>query len=1035
MSTNNLELSNLSQDLFNTASTPLSNNNYDLAAEFTLNNQAVDSTEQLLFIDSKIAEYQTLIDNLTELTEVIILDEQRDGIEQITESLQQYDDLAAVHIASHGSVGQLSLGNSKLNQDNLNSYQDSVTNWADALIETGDILLYGCNVAADPTGTEFIDSLSQYTQADILASTDLTGSADLNGDWDLEYATGEIDAQLAWSAENNQNYQHVLNDFLPGTDIPLFDNGTVFRSLPADVTLPGSANAPIRVEINKFFDAPNISIGRPVVELPVTFDHSIMGNSDFRIDYTPLDLSMIDSEIDPDAPLVNFSQAENQPFTLNFTNGNFGFKPRDDYDYETALFNSLIFPFDASSLNLNANNFEFTSVSLNRIGPVDPDRETITFEFNEGTFDFSSLTSRSSLAFEFTSRVFNVYDITPNNRVQVDENFFFDATAVSFRSDSITFDFRPSTLSFDPSAFAANANLYDYKLSAADFASGVNLTQFNASDYRALDYAFPDDELFNSQYYTGTQVALDTINPFTDYIENGWRAGRNPNGLFNVNYYLSQNPDVNQHGLDPLTHYALFGETEIFDNRDPNRLFDTSYYLAKNSDVADAGANPLLHFIQSGWKESRFDNPGGFNPNRDPSPFFDTSFYFDNNPDVRQVSYELDSANALQHFLEFGPNGSVASEVRIAHPTLVSENQIAFTTFINAESESFEFVKNEINSNDYGIQVSQGSNGEILVASSVTGISRAVQGFFYLAFGAVSYLLSEEFRTTFFEGLQYSNFGIIQGDVGGISIGTEPFPEPTEGNITITTFPKDVDPESIIDPGNENIFFTPLDPIEEISSPNVFPQRDEILDTLLDEPLIFPGTEEIPAGNYAYPSSNNGTWYQGFLNGENENIVISSPTLSDSVREQNIRNELAVNPALNSRTRGKYRGTRGNIGFADYNFGGKTGTIKAFAGNNDAFVNGVPVMLDGFAPFVPADERELETTFVNGFNRAVDSEAKILEEILVNVYEPGDTGTIRLVSTNPICNSCGPVIENFVKSVQATGGEITVEVIQIRLPL
>ncbi|MEM7593193.1 MAG: DUF4347 domain-containing protein, partial [Cyanobacteria bacterium P01_A01_bin.83] len=56
---------------------------------------AASSTEQLLFIDSGVAEYQTLIDNLTELTEVIILDEQRDGIEQITESLQEYDDLAA----------------------------------------------------------------------------------------------------------------------------------------------------------------------------------------------------------------------------------------------------------------------------------------------------------------------------------------------------------------------------------------------------------------------------------------------------------------------------------------------------------------------------------------------------------------------------------------------------------------------------------------------------------------------------------------------------------------------------------------------------------------------------------------------------------------------------------------------------------------------------------------------------------------------------------------------------------------------------
>ncbi|MEL6442583.1 MAG: hypothetical protein AAFQ80_25500 [Cyanobacteria bacterium J06621_8] len=46
-----------------------------------------------------------------------------------------------------------------------------------------------------------------------------------------------------------------------------------------------------------------------------------------------------------------------------------------------------------------------------------------------------------------------------------------------------------------------------------------------------------------------------------------------------------------------------------------------------------------MHYIQFGWKESRFDNPGGFNPNRDPSPLFDTSFYFDTYPDVREASF------------------------------------------------------------------------------------------------------------------------------------------------------------------------------------------------------------------------------------------------------------------------------------------------------------------------------------------------------------------------------------------------------------
>ncbi len=47
-------------------------------------------------------------------TEVVILNPQDDGIVQITESLKQHNDLDEIHIVSHGDIGELSLGNSKL---------------------------------------------------------------------------------------------------------------------------------------------------------------------------------------------------------------------------------------------------------------------------------------------------------------------------------------------------------------------------------------------------------------------------------------------------------------------------------------------------------------------------------------------------------------------------------------------------------------------------------------------------------------------------------------------------------------------------------------------------------------------------------------------------------------------------------------------------------------------------------------------------------------------------------------------------------
>ena len=255
----------------------------------------------------------------------------------------------------------------------------------------------------------------QYTQADILASTDLTGSEALGGDWDLEYAAGNIEAELAFNAEINQDYQSVLNDFFTG-DIPIFDNGTVFRDFPTDVTLPGSnfPSAPARLQLNRVIDSPNIDLTPPNL-----FDPSIIGNADFRIDYTPVDLRFIESQFNPDRSLVNFSQAENQPFSLNFANGNFSFlENAPNYNYDQPKINSLVFPFDANSLNFNPSNFEFTSVSFNEFNTFNAGDDSITFKFNAGTFDFSSLTSRNSLPFQFTSNVTEFYEIEYNNIVR-----------------------------------------------------------------------------------------------------------------------------------------------------------------------------------------------------------------------------------------------------------------------------------------------------------------------------------------------------------------------------------------------------------------------------------------------------------------------------------------------------------------------------------------------------------------------------------------------------------------------------------------
>ena len=77
------------------------------------------------------------------------------------------------------------------------------------------MLLYGCNVAADSDGQSLLDNIARLTGADVVASDDLTGSAELGGDWQLEYQAGDIQSSVAFNPQTKQSWIGLLADNLP----------------------------------------------------------------------------------------------------------------------------------------------------------------------------------------------------------------------------------------------------------------------------------------------------------------------------------------------------------------------------------------------------------------------------------------------------------------------------------------------------------------------------------------------------------------------------------------------------------------------------------------------------------------------------------------------------------------------------------------------------------------------------------------------------------------------------------------------------
>lgn len=168
--------------------------------------------QQIAFVDSALDNVDDLIASLTDAT-VYLIDGQ-EGVSYITDVLTQHQSqhqtnpIGGVHIFAHGHAGALQLGTTTLTADSLNGHADNLAVWGNS--QTNDILLYGCDVAKGATGNAFIDQLAALTGADVQASNDITGSAVLGGDWDLEITVGTIETGLAISAAGQASYQGTL---------------------------------------------------------------------------------------------------------------------------------------------------------------------------------------------------------------------------------------------------------------------------------------------------------------------------------------------------------------------------------------------------------------------------------------------------------------------------------------------------------------------------------------------------------------------------------------------------------------------------------------------------------------------------------------------------------------------------------------------------------------------------------------------------------------------------------------------------------
>ena len=85
----------------------------------TIGREARNDKKNIVFIDSQVKDYREITKSFKKSTEVYLINSNEDGFKRISEILKDKNDINALHLIGHGSVGQIVFGNAFLNNETI----------------------------------------------------------------------------------------------------------------------------------------------------------------------------------------------------------------------------------------------------------------------------------------------------------------------------------------------------------------------------------------------------------------------------------------------------------------------------------------------------------------------------------------------------------------------------------------------------------------------------------------------------------------------------------------------------------------------------------------------------------------------------------------------------------------------------------------------------------------------------------------------------------------------------------------------------
>lgn len=219
--------------------------------------------------------------------------------------------------------------------------------------------------------------------------------------------------------------------------------------------------------------------------------------------------------------------------------------------------------------------------------------------------------------------------------------------------------------------------------------------------------------VFNAKYYAEQNRDLFLVFGYNEEaLRNHWnnfgiREGRKSSPVFDVSYYLNNNPDIsNAFGsTNYIAAYNHFMQSGYDEYRGSSAEYNGTYYKNYNSDLAGMTSMELIrHYSNYGKNELRKANTN-YNISQ---LLFNSAIYAECNPDIVQV-FGYNETALRRHWYEFGiREGRIASLIFDAKSYLASNPDVA-KIFTNYEAAYNHFV-------NFGF--AEGRNGNAIFSAS-----------------------------------------------------------------------------------------------------------------------------------------------------------------------------------------------------------------------------------------------------------------------------------------------------------------------------